>query len=290
MFCGRRPGGDCAWAPGGLLAAAKRGDRDQREAGQCPRREHADVPAGGGAVEEPGAAQQVAAGAGRQQLAERAGAGSGSISGEVATPENGLPMNIIVSAPSATPALPNRASSPATVAAMASTVRLSAAALAHQSPPTTSSQLCTISVAVEAGEDRAGDDEPARRQARGERDDSTPVRMPASTSGSTEAASAAGRRGRRRRPRPGALGGVGEHLRDGGRGRGRGQHLRARRRGDERAVDLAVLDRLAGGGLVGVAVDVEWSPAAPAALERGGPATPTARSRGPTLRRATRTA
>ena len=66
----------------------------------------------------------------------------GSISGEVATPENGLPTKIIVErAPSSAPALPNRASKPLTVAAIARTVRLSAAALDHQSPATTSSQV-----------------------------------------------------------------------------------------------------------------------------------------------------
>ena len=70
------------------------------------------------------------------------------MSGEVATPENGLPMKTIVSAPSARPALPSSACRPVTVAAIARTVRLSAALLAKKSPPMTSSQLWTISVAA----------------------------------------------------------------------------------------------------------------------------------------------
>ena len=46
----------------------------------------------------------------------------------------------------------------------------------------------------------------------------------------------------------------------------------------ERAVDLAVLDRVAGRGLVGVAVDLE-----PGAAKAAAPTTPTGRSRGPTF-------
>jgi hypothetical protein len=71
-------------------------------------------------------------------------AGPGSSSGAEPTPENGLPIRIIVKAPAARPASPKRAFSPAITEAMASTVRLRPAALASQSPSTTSSQLPTM--------------------------------------------------------------------------------------------------------------------------------------------------
>ena len=52
-------------------------------------------------------------------------------------------------------------------------------------------------------------------------------------------------------------GGVAQQLGDGGAGRGRRQHLRPGRSRHERAVDLTILDRLPGGGLVRVPVHVE---------------------------------
>ena len=91
---------------------AERGEAEQREPGAAPRWRGRDVAAGRGAVEEAGGAEQVAARARRQQLAESCRRRAGSISGEAATPENGLPTKIIVSAPSAMPALPSSASSP----------------------------------------------------------------------------------------------------------------------------------------------------------------------------------
>ena len=47
--------------------------RQQREAGERPGGEHREVAGRGGAVEVPGAAQQVAAGAGREQLPDQPG-------------------------------------------------------------------------------------------------------------------------------------------------------------------------------------------------------------------------
>ena len=100
-------------------------------------------------------------------------AGDGSISGPEATAENGLPTNTIVSAPASAPALPNSDAEARDDRRDASTVRLSTPALTSQSPPTTSSQLWTIAVGDEAGQDRAGRDDPGaphRAGGRGERE------------------------------------------------------------------------------------------------------------------------
>ena len=86
-------------------------------------------------------------------------AGSGSSSGALETPENGLPTKTIVSAPARMPARPNSASRPATNAAIARIVRLSAPAFATHDP------LDDVEPAVDdrrrdqAAEHRAGRDE-----------------------------------------------------------------------------------------------------------------------------------
>ena len=98
----------------------------------------------------------------------------------------------MVSAASAAPALPISDSIPATTAAMANTVRLSAPALTSQSPPTTSSQLWMIAVAVRPARIEPAVIRPARWSAVvPSAAPARPVRMPASTSGSTLAASPA---------------------------------------------------------------------------------------------------
>ena len=91
----------------------------------------------------------------------------GSISGPVATPENGLPISTMVSAASAAPALPSSVSSPATRAAMASTVRLSAPALTSQSPPIDVEPALDDRGRRQAGGDRAADDQAGALQGAG---------------------------------------------------------------------------------------------------------------------------
>jgi hypothetical protein len=66
---------------------AQAGDEQEAEPAERPCQQHRDVPAGGGPVEEAGAAQEVPSGSGRHELADRAGRLRQHLGAEP-TPEN----------------------------------------------------------------------------------------------------------------------------------------------------------------------------------------------------------
>jgi hypothetical protein len=117
--------------------------------------------------------------------------GWGISSGADEAPENGLPTSAKATPASTAPVRPISACRPATTAPMARMVRASPAALAAQSPPTTSSQLCSTRLAVRPPSTEAvasttkRDANPVAR-----RIVSRPAMLPAITSGSTDEGSA----------------------------------------------------------------------------------------------------
>jgi tetratricopeptide (TPR) repeat protein len=112
--------------------------------------------------------------------------GSGSISGPDDAPANGLPMRIISSAPVVAPIVPNSASRPATVAAMARIVSVSTAELAAQLPSTTPSQLWISAVAARPARIAPATTTPARLKEPGWRSrEKAAMRLPPRMSGNT---------------------------------------------------------------------------------------------------------
>ncbi len=112
--------------------------------------------------------------------------GSGSISGAEEAPENGLPSSMITAPPTAMPARPSSAASPATAELIASAVSENVPATAHQFPGTASSQLWVSPAAT--APTRAADPASAataRPPRSPSRVTAAPAPIPARASGST---------------------------------------------------------------------------------------------------------
>lgn len=120
----------------GIPASTDRTEGYAEHAEAHPHHEHGDARRDRCAVEEGGAAQQLAAGTGGSSW-PISPAGSGSSSGADVTPDQGLPRKIINGAATASPGWPNAARSPTTNVERASTVSAMAAELAaaHSDDP-----------------------------------------------------------------------------------------------------------------------------------------------------------